>query len=163
MQAREGALLRRMLNWEQRRAVALLVDSDTVTPYATYGARRAVGTHYGPTRIHQASYSLRHRRDGNAGTTILYHLRNCRRTHSLSVMTTGRTELLEHGHRSSYRRGRKTFQGLRAGRSSGRTTPEYPAASGRYDHVTFRERADASVRCTGLRAKFALTDEAWAR
>ena len=29
------------------------------------------------------------------------------------------------------------FQGLRAGRSSGRTKPEYPAASGRHDHATF--------------------------
>ncbi len=33
--------------------------------------RRAVGTHYGPTRIHQAEFSLCHRRDGRAGTTIL--------------------------------------------------------------------------------------------
>ena len=29
------------------------------------------------------------------------------------------------------------FKGLRAGRSSGRTKPEYPAASGRNDHATF--------------------------
>ena len=28
-------------------------------------------------------------------------------------------------------------QGLRAGRSSGRTKPEYAAASGRHDHATF--------------------------
>ena len=28
-------------------------------------------------------------------------------------------------------------EGLRAGRSSGRTKPEYPAASGRHDHATF--------------------------
>ena len=28
-------------------------------------------------------------------------------------------------------------EGLRAGRSSGRTTPEYTAASGRHDHATF--------------------------
>ena len=28
-------------------------------------------------------------------------------------------------------------EGLRAGRSSGRTKPEYPAASGRRDHATF--------------------------
>ena len=42
-----------------------------VSPYATYGARRAVWTHYGPTWIHLADYSLRHRRDGSAGTTIL--------------------------------------------------------------------------------------------
>ena len=29
-----------------------------VTPYTTYGARRAVWTHYGPTQIHQACYRL---------------------------------------------------------------------------------------------------------
>ena len=51
---------------------------------------QAVGTHDGPTRIHVADYSLRHRRDGNAGTTILYHLRNRRRPHSSSGMTAGR-------------------------------------------------------------------------
>ena len=28
-------------------------------------------------------------------------------------------------------------EGLQAGRSSGRTKPEYTAASGRHDHVTF--------------------------
>ena len=67
-----------------------------VSPYATYGARRAVGMHYGPTRIHWADYSLHHRRDGSAGTTILYHptilyhLRIYRGAHSLSVLTTGR-------------------------------------------------------------------------
>jgi hypothetical protein len=33
--------------------------------------RRAVGTHYGSTRIRQAAFSLCHRRDGRAGTTIL--------------------------------------------------------------------------------------------
>ncbi len=33
--------------------------------------RRAVGTHYGQTRIRQAGFSLCHRRDGRAGTTIL--------------------------------------------------------------------------------------------
>jgi hypothetical protein len=35
--------------------------------------RRAVGTHYGPTliRLGQARFSLCHRRDGRAGTTIL--------------------------------------------------------------------------------------------
>ena len=30
-----------------------------------------------------------------------------------------------------------TFEGLRAGRSSGCTKPEYPAASGRHDNATF--------------------------
>ncbi len=33
--------------------------------------RRAVGTHYGPTLMHQAEFSPRHRRDCRAGTTIL--------------------------------------------------------------------------------------------
>ncbi len=33
--------------------------------------RRAVGTHYGQTRRHQAGYSPRHRRDSRAGTTML--------------------------------------------------------------------------------------------
>ena len=47
-----------------------------VSSQATYGARRAVGTHYGPTQTHLAKYSLRHQRDGNAGTRILYRLRN---------------------------------------------------------------------------------------
>ena len=56
----------------------------------TYGAGQAVGTHYGPTWIHWADYSLRHQRDGSTGTTMLYHLRIYCRTHSLSVMTTGR-------------------------------------------------------------------------
>ena len=80
-----------------------------VSSQATYGARRAVGTHHGPTRIHLADYSLCHRRDGNAVTTILYHLHICRRPHSSSVMTAGRRELLEHGHRRRIRRGRRTF------------------------------------------------------
>ncbi len=40
--------------------------------------------------------------------------------------------------------------------------PEYTAASGRLDQATFRERADASVRCTGLRVKLYMprSDEA---
>ena len=58
-----------------------------------------------------ADYSLRHRRDGNAGTTILYHHRIYRRQHSSSVMTAGRMELLEDGHRRRFRRGRRTFRG----------------------------------------------------
>ena len=46
-----------------------------------------------------------------AGTTILYHFRNCRRPHSSSVMTAGRRGLWEHGHRRRIRRGRRTFRG----------------------------------------------------
>ena len=49
--------------------------------------------------------------DGNAGTTILYHLRNRRRPHSSSGMTAGRRELLEDGHRRRFRLGRRTFRG----------------------------------------------------
>ena len=36
---------------------------------------------------------------------------NYRRPHSSSVMTAGRLELLEDGHRSYFRRGRRTFRG----------------------------------------------------
>ncbi len=40
--------------------------------------------------------------------------------------------------------------------------PEYTASSGRLDHATFRERADASVKCTGLGVKLYMprSDEA---
>ena len=58
-----------------------------------------------------ADCSLRHRRDGSAGTTILYHLRIYRRPHSSLVMTAGRRDLLEHGRRRRIRRGRRTFRG----------------------------------------------------
>ena len=34
--------------------------------------------------------------------------------------------------------------------------PEYTAARRRLDHATFRERADASVRCTGLEVKLVM-------
>ena len=63
-----------------------------------------------------AVYSLRHRRNDNAGTTILYHLRYYFRTHSSSGMTVGRLELLEDGRRRRFHRGRRTFksEGLRA-------------------------------------------------
>ena len=42
--------------------------------------------------------------------------------------------------------------------------PQYTAASGRLDHATFRERADASVRCAGLGVKLYMprSDEALA-
>ena len=40
-----------------------------------------------------------------------YHLRICRRPHSSSVMTAGRRELLEDGHRRRFRWGRRTFRG----------------------------------------------------
>ena len=56
-------------------------------------------------------YRLRHRRDGIACTTILYHLRIYRRPHSPSGTTACRRELLEDGHRRRFRRGRRTFRG----------------------------------------------------
>ena len=51
------------------------------------------------------------RRDGNAGTTMLYHPRIYLRPHSSSVMTVGRRELLDDGHCRRFRRGRRTFRG----------------------------------------------------
>ena len=120
-------------------AVAAAGDRVTVSSQATDGARRAVGTHHRPTWIHLADYSLRHRRDCNAGTTILYHLRICRRPHSSSVMTAGRRELLEHGHRRRFRRGRRTFRG-----TTGRT--EQRADSSR---STPRRADDTTTRPSG--------------
>ncbi len=68
-----------------------------------------------------------HRSDSRAGTTILYHLLIYSRIHSLRVtwMTTGRTELFEHGHCSSIRWGSRTFQGLHARWSRRLTKQEY--------------------------------------
>ncbi len=69
------------------------------------------------------------------------------------LWTTGRQEQripLQHP------QGRRIFQGLLARQSSGRTMQEYTAARGRHDHATFRELADASVRCTGLVVKLLL-------
>ena len=96
-----------------------------------------------------------------------HDLRIYHRAHSLSVMTTARQELLEDGHRPSAGtswtsltiRSAGPYEGLRAGRSSGRTKPEYPAASGRRDH-----REQESVRRPGLGARLlATSDEARAR
>ena len=54
------------------------------------------------------------------------------------------------------------FEELRAGRIRRRAMLEHTAASGRLDHATFRERADASVQCTGLGVKLYMprSDEA---
>ena len=92
-----------------------------------------------PTRIHMADYSLRHRRDGNAATTILYHPRICLRQYSSSVMTAGRRELLEDGLRCRFRRGSRTFRGT-TGRMEQR---EDYAGVPRGERTTrLRERAD---------------------
>ena len=114
------------------------ISMEPVSTQAPNGACRAVGTHHGPTQIHLADYSLRHRREGSAGTTILYHLRIYRRPHSSSVMTAGRRELLSMGTAAASAGAAGPSEGQRAGRSSGRTSkPEYTAASGRRDHATF--------------------------
>ena len=81
-------------------------------------------------------YRLRHRRDCIAGTTILYHLRIYRRPHSPSGTTAGRRELLGMGTAAASAGAAGPSEGLRAGRSSGRTKPEYTAPSGRHDHAT---------------------------
>ena len=87
----------------------------------------------------RADYSLRHRRDGNAGTTILYHLLNRRSPHSSSGMTSGRRELLGMGTAAASAGAAGPSQGLRAGRSSGRTEAGVP----RGERTTrLRTRAD---------------------
>ena len=64
-----------------------------------------------------ADYSLRHRRDYNAGTKILYHLCICRHrgSHSSSVMTAGRRELLGMGTAAASAGAAGPSEGLRAG------------------------------------------------
>jgi hypothetical protein len=70
--------------------------------------RRAVGTHYGPTRIRQAGFSLCHRRDGRAGSTIL-HLVSASDDRTKALLSDyGSAGLLEHGRRRRIHRGRRT-------------------------------------------------------
>ena len=71
-----------------------------------------------------------------AGTTILYHLRIYRRPHTPSGTTAGRRELSGMGTAAASAGAAGPSEGLRAGRSSGRTKPEYTAPSGRHDHAT---------------------------
>ena len=78
-------------------------------------------------------YRLRHRRDGKAGTTILYYLCIYHRPHSSSGMTAGRRELLGMGTAAASAGAAGPSEGLRAGRSSG-LKPEYTAASGLRDY-----------------------------
>ena len=52
--------------WLDRNVPPLLSTKAYVSTQAPNGASRAVGTHHGPTRIHLADYSLRHRRNGNS-------------------------------------------------------------------------------------------------
>ena len=84
-------------------------------------------------------YRLRHRRDSIAGTTILYHLRIYRRPHSPSGTTAGRRELLGMGTAAASVGAAGPSEGLRAGRSSGRTEAGVP----RGERTTrLRTRAD---------------------
>ncbi len=60
--------------WMKRDAMIIIIIIEQRTLFRRIlrtKYRRAVGTHYGPTRMHQAGFSPRHRRDGRAGTTIL--------------------------------------------------------------------------------------------
>ena len=103
-----------------------------------------------------ADNSLRHRRDCSAGTTILYHLRICRRPHSSSGMTAGRQELLGDGHRRRFRLGHRTIprdygpDGAAGGLSQ--------STQQQVDHAT-----TGAGRRPGLGARlFAMSDEALA-
>jgi hypothetical protein len=70
--------------------------------------RLAVGTHYGQTRVRQAGFSLCHRRDGRAGTTILQLVSvSDDRTKAL-LSDYGPAGLLEQGQRRRIRRSSRT-------------------------------------------------------
>ncbi len=69
--------------------------------------RRAVGTHYGPTRTRRAGFSLFHRRGGRAGTTIL-QMSPHPTTGPRHFSVTTPAGLLEQGQRRSIRRSRRT-------------------------------------------------------
>jgi hypothetical protein len=70
--------------------------------------RRAVGTHYGPTRIRQAEFSLCHGRDGRAGTTILQLVSASDDRTKALPSDYGPAGLLEQGQRRRIRRSRRT-------------------------------------------------------
>ena len=71
--------------------------------------RRAVGTHYGPTRIRWAGFSLCHQRDGRAGTTILQLVSASDDRNKALFSDYGPTGLLEQGQRRRIRRSRRTI------------------------------------------------------
>jgi hypothetical protein len=103
------------------------------------------------------------------------HLRKYRRTHSLPVMTTGRTELFVPvigtaaatvGVAGPF--GDYWPDGAAAVAGRVCLSRSNNAASGLHDHATLQERANASVLCTGLGANYlavlvlAMADEAQA-
>jgi hypothetical protein len=70
--------------------------------------RRAVGTHYGQTRIRKAAFSLCRRRDGRAGTTILQLVLHPTAGPRHFPSDYGPAGLLEQGQRRRIRRSRRT-------------------------------------------------------
>ena len=110
--------------------------------------RRAVGTHYGPTRIRYVGFSLCHQRDGRAGTTILQPVSTPDDRTEALLSDYGPARLPEQGQRRRIRRSSRTvlrdygpeeaassrrravstagpFQGLRADREQ-QTPPTSP-------------------------------------
>ncbi len=73
--------------------------------------RRAVGTHYEPTRIQQARFSLCHRRGGRTGTTILQLVSASDDRIKALLSDYGQAGLLEHGQRRRIRRASGPFYG----------------------------------------------------
>ncbi len=79
--------------------------------FATYSATskdEAIGTHYGPTRIRQAEFSLCCRRDGRAGTTILQLVSASDDRTKALPSDYGPAGLLEQGQCRRIRRSRRT-------------------------------------------------------
>ena len=90
---------------EHQVALPLLAAQRGVSSQATDGARLAVGTHHGPTRTHYAI-------GGTATLALRYSIISATAaSRTRSVMTAGRRELLEHGHRRRIRRSLRTFRG----------------------------------------------------
>ncbi len=100
--------MRRMRHQEHMRAVGTHYGPTRIC-FAAYYAR-SIGTHYGPTRTRLAGFSLRHRRDGRAGTTILQLVSaSDDQTKALpSDYGPAAGGLLEQGQRRRIRRSRRT-------------------------------------------------------
>ncbi len=116
---------------------------------ATLKYMRAGGTHYGPTRIYgPTGHAIGG--DGTADTTELNH--RCHHRRAAPPSATIASRLVDEPRRRRRRRGRRDSLDSVVGRMEqladvGRSDP---AARGLNDHATFGERADESVRHTGL-------------
>ena len=95
-------------------------------------------------------YRLRHRRDGIAGTTILYHLRIYRRPHSPSGTTAGRRELLGMGTAAASAGAAGPSEGLRAGDRLRITWHGSPAAA-----IMWRSKVQKTVSVSTADAEYA--------